>query len=359
MMTTATQESTNYGRRQADQVEDPYDESYGRGNGGSSGGLLNDPNRIAKGLGWFSIGLGLAQIAAPRRMARMIGVGDDETNRNTLFAIGVRELASGVGILAGERPVAPVWSRVGGDVMDLTLLGRALRSDRADKNRVAAVTAAVLGVTVLDFLTGQQLGRESDAGRRTGRAQGRDQARAPSGRGIEVKRAITVYAPQDEVYRFWRDFENLPRFMEHLEPVQVVDDRRSHWKAKAPAGSSVEWDAEIIEDRPNELIAWRSLGDADVPNRGSVRFIPSPQGGTEVHVQLSYQPPAGRLGSIVAKFFGEEPDIQVGSDLRRFKQVLELGEVVHSDATVHGHPHPARPPEKPVHVQSQMQGAAR
>lgn len=353
-MTTATQQSARYGRRDADQVDDPYTDAYGRGDGEqSSQGPIGDPERVARGLGWFSIGLGLAQIAAPRRVARMIGVDDDDTNRTTLFAIGVREIASGVGILTRERPAGPVWSRVGGDVMDLALLGRAMRSDTSEKNRVAAATAAVVGVTILDFLTGQGLTREG------GVRAGGNGARGQAGRSIEVRRAITVNAPQDEVYRFWRAFENLPRFMQHLESVQVLDERRSHWKAKAPAGSSVEWDAEVVEDRPNELIAWRSLGNAEIPNRGSVRFLPSPQGGTEVLVELSYQPPGGRLGSIVAKLFGEEPDIQVGSDLRRFKQVMELGEVTLSDATVHGRRHPARPPEKPVNVQGQMQGAMR
>ena len=355
-MTTATQESTRYGRRDADQVDDPYTEAYSRGDGGrSSRGLIGNPDRVARGLGWFSIGLGLAQIASPRRVARLIGVDDDQTTRNTMFAVGVREIASGVGILTRERPVAPVWSRVGGDVMDLALLGRAMRSDRSEKNRVAAATAAVVGVTILDFLPGQELTRESGA---DGRAR-REGARARAGREIEVRRAITVWAPQDEVYRFWRNFENLPRFMQHLESVQVIDDRRSHWKAKAPAGTSVEWDAEIIEDRPDELIVWRAIANADVPNRGSVRFVPSPQGGTEVHVELSYQPPGGRLGAIVAKLLGEEPEIQVASDLRRFKQVIELGEVVYSEATVLGRPHPARPPEEPVNVQPQMQGAMR
>jgi len=222
---------------------------------------------------------------------------------------------------------------------------------------VAAATAAVVGVTILDVLTSQGLRREAGTERRT------DGAARAQGKAIEVRRAITVLAPQNEVYRFWRNFENLPQFMQHLESVRVLDDRRSHWKARAPAGTSVEWDAEIVEDRPNELIAWRAVGNADVPNRGSVRFQPSPQGGTEVLVELSYEPPGGRLGSIVAKLLGEEPEIQVASDLRRFKQVIELGEVVLSEATVFDRPHPARPPEEPVNVQTQpreaMQGAMR
>jgi uncharacterized membrane protein len=284
-------------------------------------GRLDEAERVARGLGWLSIGLGLAQIAAPGRVARMIGVGDDDAIRNTMVAIGVREIASGVGILARERPAGPVWTRVGGDVMDLALLGRALRSDDGQRNRLAAATAAVVGLTLLDVVAGQRLARASAA---------HPAARRP--RGIQIRKAITIDRPRDEVYRFWRNFENLPRFMQHLERVRVLDVRRSRWTARAPAGASVEWTAELIEDQPNELIVWRSVDGAAVPNTGSVQFTPASHGGTAVLVELRYQPPGGRLAALVAKLFGDEPDVQVGSDLHRLKQVLELGEVVHSAA---------------------------
>lgn len=293
--------------------------------------------RRARGLGWFSIGLGLAQIGAPRTVARLIGINDDDETRNTMFAIGLREITSGVGILSRPRPAGWVWTRVGGDLMDLALLGKALKSEDAARNRVAAATAAVLGMTVLDFLTSQELSREGD-----GAAGLRE--RAIKDRGIHVVKAITINRPREEVYGFWRNFENLPRFMEHLESVEVRDERRSHWKARAPAGSSVEWDAETTEDRPYELIAWRALENADVANSGSVRFRDAPGGrGTEVLVELRYQPPGGKIGAIIAKLFGEEPGQQVASDLRRLKQVLEIGEVVHSDASVRRGLHPAQP----------------
>jgi uncharacterized membrane protein len=284
-------------------------------------GRLDEAERVARGLGWLSIGLGLAQIAAPGRVARMIGVGDDDAIRNTMVAIGVREIASGVGILARERPAGPVWTRVGGDVMDLALLGRALRSDDGQRNRLAAATAAVVGLTLLDVVAGQRLARASAA---------HPAARRP--RGIQIRKAITIDRPRDEVYRFWRNFENLPRFMQHLERVRVLDVRRSRWTARAPAGASVEWTAELIEDQPNELIVWRSVDGAAVPNTGSVQFTPASHGGTAVLVELRYQPPGGRLAALVAKLFGDKPDVQVGSDLHRLKQVLELGEVVHSAA---------------------------
>jgi uncharacterized membrane protein len=155
----------------------------------------------------------------------------------------------------------------------------------------------------------------------------------------------------EEVYGFWRDFANLPRFMRHLESVQVHDDGRSHWVAKAPAGRTVEWDAETTEDRPNELIAWRSLPGADVRNSGSVAFAPAPGGrGTEVRVTLEYDPPLGKLGSKIAMLFREEPGQQVYDDLRHFKQVMETGEIVFSDATKRRGPHPAQPDDKPVQL---------
>jgi uncharacterized membrane protein len=240
-----------------------------------------------------------------------------------------------------------VWSRVGGDIMDLALLGKAMNQDENDRSRLAAATAAVVGVTIVDFLTGHQLSGGSGNGSSNGQTgfQARPRQTSQAG-GVHVKQAVTINRPRQEVYGFWRNFENLPRFMAHLESVEVRPDGKSHWVAKAPVGSNVEWDAETTEDRPNELIAWRALPDSGIPNSGTVQFRDAPgDRGTEVLVELKYQPPGGRLGALVAKLFGEEPDQQVKSDLRRFKQVMETGEIVHSDASIHSGLHPAQPPE--------------
>ena len=145
------------------------------------------------------------------------------------------------------------------------------------------------------------------------------------GEGIRVERTITVNRPREEVYHFWRQLENLPRFMDHLESVTVLDEDRSHWVAKAPAGTKVEWDASIQDEIENELIAWRSLPGSDIDNTGSVHFIPAGDG-TEVRVVLRYDPPAGKVGAAVAKLLGEEPELQIEEDLRRFKQVVEAVE---------------------------------
>jgi uncharacterized membrane protein len=142
--------------------------------------------------------------------------------------------------------------------------------------------------------------------------------------GVHVEQSVTIDKPADEIYRFWRQLDNLPRFMNHLESVTTLDDNRSHWVCAAPAGRQVEWDAEIINDEPNKLIAWRSTENADVHSTGSVRFLDAASGnGTDVHVILEYLPPAGQVGRWIAKLFGEEPDQQVRDDLRQLKQVME------------------------------------
>ena len=166
------------------------------------------------------------------------------------------------------------------------------------------------------------LGRNTAAGDRVSPV-----ASVGRGQGTKVEQTVTIDRPVSEVFQFWRNFENLPRFMDHLESVTVVDEDRSHWVAKAPAGTKVEWDAVIHNEIEDELIAWRSLPGADVNNAGSVHFAPSEQGsGTVVTVVLSYEPPAGKLGEAVAKLFGEEPSQQVADDLRRLKQVMEAAE---------------------------------
>jgi uncharacterized membrane protein len=152
--------------------------------------------------------------------------------------------------------------------------------------------------------------------------------RAPYKHAVKVTKTLTINAAPADVYRFWRDLENLPRFMHHLHSVAVLDNRRSHWIAKGPAGQQIEWDAEIINEVENELIAWQSLANADVYNSGSVHFYPAAGGrGAEVKVVLRYTPPAGALGVALAKLFGEEPSQQVEDDLRRLKQILETGEI--------------------------------
>jgi uncharacterized membrane protein len=288
--------------------------------------------RLANGLGWLSIGLGLAEVAAPGKVAELIGVRDEDRTRSLLRFYGMREIAAGMGILMQPQPAGWLWGRVAGDMLDLASLASAMSSETNDKSRVAMATAAVLGVTALDVMCAQQMGQyespqESDTSR--------------------VSKTITINRSPEEVYRQWRRFEDFPKFMEHLEEVRTSGEGRSHWKAKAPAGSTVEWDAEITEDQPNSLIAWRSLADSEVRNSGRVRFERATGGrGTVVTVDMEYAPPAGLAGQAIAKLFGEEPGQQLDDDLRRFKQIMEIGEVVKSDASIHSGMHAAQPPEQ-------------
>jgi uncharacterized membrane protein len=311
---------------------------------------------LANFLGWFSVGLGVAELIAPAQMARLIGVRDTRRNRATLQSMGARELMTGLGILSNNRSANWMWSRVAGDAIDLSLLGGALNSEHSNRGRAAAASAAVLGVTALDIYCASQLSREEEeeggvpASRRLNGSGDRIVAdrgteRLPANKGVRrAWHSVTVNKPIAEVYEFWRELENLPRFMQHLESVEIIDNTRSHWKAKAPAGTSVEWDAEIVEEKENELISWRSMPDSVVPNAGTVRFKSAPGGrGTEVHVVMEYEIPGGSLGSTVAKLFREEPSQQVRDDLRHFKQVLETGEIVKSDASIHTGMHAARP----------------
>jgi uncharacterized membrane protein len=159
-------------------------------------------------------------------------------------------------------------------------------------------------------------------------AKNPDTEQIEGGEASLVGRTVTINRPRDEVYAYWRDLQNLPSFMENVEAVRVIDDRVSHWTVTAPAGQSVEWDSIIVEDEPGRLIAWKSSQDAAIPNSGRIEFRDSPVGrGTEVTATILYDPPAGTAGKLVAKLFQKEPNIQARRELRRFKQLMETGEV--------------------------------
>jgi uncharacterized membrane protein len=304
-----------------------------RGTGGES---------LSDFLGYFSLGLGLAEFLAPSVVARVIGIRHPNgRNRGLLRLMGLREISAGIAILSNQQPKKSMMSRVAGDAIDLALLGATLANSDNDRGRTLFATANVLAVTALDVMAANELARQPETAANLLMDTGL----------IRTKRSITVWRPVEEVYAFWHNFENFPRFMRHLDSVKMTDDRRSHWIAKAPAGKTVEWDAETTEDRPNELIAWRSLPGSNVYNAGEVRFAPAPGGdGTELRVALEYEPPFGKLGSKVAMLWREEPGQQVADDLRHFKQVMETGEIVLSDSTKRRGPHPAKPDDKPVQL---------
>ena len=168
-------------------------------------------------------------------------------------------------------------------------------------------------------------------------AEGGIQEALGMNQAIKVEKTVTINKPVAELYRFWRNFENLPHFMKHLKSVTVISDKRSHWIANAPMGASVEWDADIVNEQENYFIAWASVEGADVDNSGFVRFQPATAGrGTEVKVVIEYNPPGGAIGAGIAKLFGEEPEQQVGDELRRFKMIMEAGEIATTEGQSSG-----------------------
>jgi uncharacterized membrane protein len=158
---------------------------------------------------------------------------------------------------------------------------------------------------------------------------GEDTRRALGGaNGAHVDEQVVINRPVEELYRFWRNLENLPRFMQHLESVERLTDTLSRWRAKGPAGTVVEWTAEIINEVANKVIGWRSIEGSDVVSAGSVNFEETGTGQTRVRVKLQYSPPGGKAGAAVAKLFGRDAATEIREDLQRFKQLVETGEKV-------------------------------
>ena len=302
-----------------------------------------DKDPVTQALGWFSIALGAAEIFAPGAVARLIGVDEDE-HRGLFRVYGVREIIAGVGILTRPKPTYWMWNRVLGDSIDLITLARAMRTPGNNRLKLAGATVAVLGVTALDIACSVQLTSEKREG------SGHDEGSYMQPETVDgtqlLSAVITVNKPVEEAYAFWKDPANYPKFMSSLESVQITGDGSSHWKVKAPIGLSVEWDAQVVNDVPNEMIAWESVDDGDVSNTGTVRFRPATGNrGTEVELQTQIKPKGGPVGAKIAELFSVVPKTQMSNDLRRFKQLIEIGEVVKSDATAVAGMHPARPPK--------------
>jgi uncharacterized membrane protein len=281
-----------------------------------------DTRTLAEGLGWFSVALGAAAIFAPKAIGAITGTG----RRGVAQSIGVRELATGIGILTQRNPAPWLWSRVVGDVIDLAVLGTAMNRGGPGRGRATLSFAAVAGILAVDAVAAAHLTRHADHPLVSGVA-------APTDLYFETSIA-TIKSP-DECYQFWRNVENLPRFMNNLESVKQLDERRFHWVAKGVSPITSEWDCEITEDRPGAALAWRTVNAAEVPNAGSVLFEAAPRGrGTIVRLSVHYRPVGGRLTAALARLLRQDPQTQVQQDLRRFKQLIETGEI----ATTNGQP---------------------
>jgi uncharacterized membrane protein len=235
-----------------------------------------------------------------------------------------------------DLPHADDWINVGSLERKISFAaGAALALLGLSRRNLAGLGTAAMGAGLLyrgatgHCYTYQALGIDT--------ADQADKQRAAE--GFHVVHSTNINKSPDELYAYWRNLENLPSVMSHLESVQVLDERRSHWTVTAPAlvGGSVEWDAEITNDIPGQLIAWRSLADAEVNNRGTVEFKRLPgDRGTAVRVELEYRPPAGRVGTWIAKLFGEAPDQQLREDLRAFKRTMEIGEALSTEGQPQG-----------------------
>lgn len=299
---------------------------------------------LVKGLGVASLGLGLTEVLAPARVAALAGVDETRRSRAVIRALGVRECGHAAALLLGSEKL--VWTRVAGDVLDVAVLAAGVagrRPGQRGRGIVCAIALTAIGAADL-YAALRTTGNQSPA------------RHANKRRHQALRAAITVRRSPEDVYGFWRNVENLPNFMYHLKSVTADGDGRSHWVANAPVGQPVQWDAQITEDQPGKRIAWQSLPGSGIENGGSVDFAPDNSGkGTEVRVTIGYQLPGGALGKVASTLLGESPEQQVNDDLRRFKQILETGQVLRSDGSPEGtssfsqmHQQTAQPAKQPA-----------
>jgi uncharacterized membrane protein len=270
----------------------------------------------AIGLGLASVALGVAKAVAPGALARLAGAPDDRRARRLVRWLGAREVVIGLGLLGSRRPVPWLWARVAGDALELALLG-AVGARRGDRGRAVGALGVLAGVAALDVACAVAATRAR-----------RPLVLAPA------PRAVTIARPREEVYRFWRDFANVPAFMDDIELVEVLDERRSRWSAHGPVGPVVSWEVSVDEDRPGERLRWSSVQGAqsDVRAEGIVRFADAPDGGgTAVELELGYGLPDDAPDRAAAFVERAATVARVEGVLARCKEVLESGRYAGAD----------------------------
>ncbi|MBV8362612.1 MAG: cyclase/dehydrase [Deltaproteobacteria bacterium] len=273
--------------------------------------------KLSQGLGFFSIGLGLAELLAPHYLSRAIGV--IERHSILMRAMGVREISNGLAVLAEPAESRWMWGRVAGDALDLGLLGLAfISAPRRERIRVMGAIAAVAGVTVLDLRCARH--NEHNSYRTSLR-------KLSGGRGVRVQKSLLMNAPAAEIYSFCRELNNLPRIIPGISSVLRTDEGNLRFVTHGLLRKDATWDLALIEERPNELITWRSLDEAPFENAGSIRFIEQPgKRGTIVRVEMLLNPTPGRLGESLVSIFNQ-PAFHLNEALRRLKALIETGEI--------------------------------
>lgn len=263
--------------------------------------------QTARFLGWFSIGLGLAEILFPKKLARMIGAPPHPARTRMM---GLREVVMGAGILGTPRPSKWLKARVAGDAADLAFLKSSFSAEGSNKTRLTCATAAVAAITVVDAASARKSAcAEPEAGR------------------IRIESSRAVNRSPEECYDFWRNVENLPRFMSHVESVRKTGENTAHWRLKPVSMKSLEWNSRITDDVRGETISWQSEG-GDVESFGTVRFEPLlPGQGTNIRVSLEYAPPLADPQGITGRVLKTISESKLREDLRRFKSLIETGEI--------------------------------
>lgn len=298
---------------------------------------------LATIFGGMSTGIGAWYVVAPEHFLETIGAPPTPQRIAVARLVGAQEMGVGSALFMDGRAGPWLTTRLVGDVLHGAMLALAWRARDVHRDRMSLAWGAWATITAADaiatFMASQTERTGADLDQPTGSSE-----RAIALADGAVHGAVTIGADRRAVYDYWRRLENLPRFMKHLERVEEYDGSRSHWVARAPLGTHVEWDAEITDDVPGERIAWTSTEGSEIWNSGEVTFERAPgDRGTEVHVRLEYAPPGGAVGAAVARLLGEEPKNQIKGDLRRLKQVIETGNVIVSEAVAEGRSRRQRP----------------
>jgi uncharacterized membrane protein len=271
--------------------------------------------QLAEGLAWFSVALGVTALLAPRSLGKLTGLGP---KAGLVRFVGARELASGVGLLSSRDATPWLWSRVAGDAMDLLTLGAsALKPAGGGRLRSLVSLALVAGVTAADV---------SASIRHSSRSKGSQSRRLSAEDYLE--RSVSINRSPQECYDYWRNFGHAPHFMKLIGSVTTIDEKTSHWVAELPGGRRVEWDARLTDDVPGKRIAWHSVHAAPLVHAGVVTFESAPGNrGTIVRVVMHYRPPAVPAAMRAARALRFAPEFEIQEDLRRFKNILETGEI--------------------------------